>query len=416
MKERIFQKVVVGLSVLTVGMVFQGRLSPSHGEEIKVGVISPASGNLADLGGEERKGITMATEEFNAQGGVLGEKIRLYTEDSESDPSVAARKARRLIEGDGVDFLIGVVSSSAAIAVGEVAERYGKVYICTNANSDEITAAAKAKRVVFRVPPDMAMALRANGPWVADHLGKRWYFFTHDYTAGWSATAWARQVLRSKGGVDLGEIKVPMGTRDFSSFLLKARAAKPDVLVITVVGFDGQALREQIYEFGTYKEMKIFFTLIDPEDSYSMGKEKAVGYPGQEWNAQIGAPGVDEFRAWYKKRWPSSPYPEPGVNLYNGYIGMRELLRAVARAGTTRTANVIKALEGHVFTDSLKHWPVKIREWDHQFLSGIYLSREKRPSEMKFKSDFFDVISKTDGATVARTMEENPVKLGPYPQ
>ena len=415
MKKRILKKVMIGLAALMGWMVFQGGLSRSQAEEIKVGVISTASGNLADLGGEERKGITMAAEEFNARGGVLGKKIRLYVEDDESDPSVAARKARRLIEGDNVDFLVGVVSSSSAIAVGEVAERYGKVYICTNANSDEITA-AKAKRVLFRVPPDMSMVLRANGPWVADHLGKKWYFFTHDYTAGWSATGWARQVLKNKGGIDLGEIKVPMGTRDFSSFLLKARAAKPDVLVITVVGFDGQALREQIYEFGTYKEMKIFFTLIDPEDSYSMGKEKAVGYPGQEWNVQIGAPGVEEFRAKYKKRWPSSPYPEPGVNLYNGYLGMRELLRAVERAGTTKTANVIKALEGHVITDSLKHWPIKIREWDHQFLTGIYLSREKTPSEMKFKSDFFEVISKTDGATVARTMEENPVKLGPYPE
>ncbi|MGD0625098.1 MAG: ABC transporter substrate-binding protein, partial [Thermodesulfobacteriota bacterium] len=141
MKKRILKKVMIGFSALMGWMVFQGGLGRSQAEEIKVGVISTASGNLADLGGEERKGITMATEEFNARGGVLGKKIRLYVEDDESDPSVAARKARRLIEGDNVDFLVGVVSSSSAIAVGEVAERYGKVYICTNANSDEITAA-----------------------------------------------------------------------------------------------------------------------------------------------------------------------------------------------------------------------------------------------------------------------------------
>lgn len=385
-------------------------------EEVRIGVISPASGNYADYGASERRGMAMAVEEFNASGGVLGKKVKLVVEDSETDPSVATRKLRRLAEAEGIKFFMGGVSSSVAIAVGEVAQRYGVLFFATNQNSDTVTG-KYAHRCVFRVPPNMAMALRAVGPYIVHNVGKKWYFMTHDYEWGWSGTRWGRAVLKKHGGTEVGESKVPLGTRDFSSFLLKARAAKPEVLVITVAGMDAVALREQIYEFGIYRDMEIVFTLLDWEDSWALGPEKSVGYIGSEWNHLLDAPGAQEFRERYKKRWPTAMIPEPTVDSYNGYIATRELLRAMERAGTTTEVTpVIKALEGHVIHDSLKHWPIKIREWDHQFISGFYLVREKSPEEMKHRTDFYEIITGTSGVKVARTREENPVQLELYPE
>jgi branched-chain amino acid transport system substrate-binding protein len=382
-------------------------------DPLVVGVVSPASGNYADHGTLERMGMQMAAEEFKEKG-VLGRPVKLQVEDDETDPQVGARKARRLIEVDKVKYLIGGVSSSVAVSVGEVAQRSGAVYVASNQNSDTLTA-QYARRCVFMVPPDMAMALRTLAPYLVEKVGKRWYFFTHDYEWGWSGTKWAKVILQKSGGTDLGESKIPLNTRDFSAFLLKARAAKPEALVITVGGVDLAALMEQMSEFGIYKETTVVSTLINLEDLWAVGPDKMQGIHYMEWYHEMDAPGVKEFVARWKKRWPSAPIPVPTANAINGYIGARELLRAIDRAGKDDVTAVIKALENHTAKDSLKHDPLLIRDWDHKFVWAGYVVRSKKPNEMKDRADFVEVVRWSPGKDTVRTREENPVNLGPYP-
>ncbi|MGA2957198.1 MAG: ABC transporter substrate-binding protein, partial [Thermodesulfobacteriota bacterium] len=209
-----------GAALLGPGIPFITRRAAAA-EPLEIGVVSPASGNYADHGMTERLGMQMAVDEFKDKG-VLGRPVKLIVEDDETDPQVGARKARRLIEVEKVKYLIGGVSSSVAVSVGEVAQRNGALFIATNQNSDTITG-EKAHRCVFRVPPDMSMALRSLSPYIIEKVGKKWYFFTHDYEWGWSGTRWGRKMLEQYKGTEVGESKIPMNTRDFSSFLIKAR-------------------------------------------------------------------------------------------------------------------------------------------------------------------------------------------------
>ena len=411
--RRTFLKGAAASAVLLgPGMPF---ITPRAGaaDPINIGVVSPASGNYADHGMMERLGMQMAAEEFKEKG-LLGRPVKLLVEDDETDPQVGARKARRLIEVEKVRYLIGGVSSSVAVSVGEVAQRYGALYIASNQNSDTLTA-EKARRCVFMVPPDMAMCLRTLAPYLIEKVGKKWYFLTHDYEWGWSGTRWARKILEKFGGTDAGEGKIPLNTRDFSAFLIKARSAKPDALVISVGGIDFAALMEQIYEFGIYKEMMVVTTLINLEDMWAFGPEKNYGIHLMEWYHDINVPGVKEFVTRYRKRWPATLIPVPTANTLNGYIGVRELLRAIQRSGKDDATAVIKALEGHTVTDSLKNDSLYIREWDHKFVWASYVVRSKRPNEMKDRADFAEVLRWSPGKETARTREENPVNLGPYP-
>ncbi len=382
-------------------------------DPIYIGVVSPASGNYADHGMMERLGMMMAAEEY-ANKPVLGRPIKLVVEDDETDPQVAARKARRLIEVDKVKYLTGGVSSSGAVSVGEVCQRYGALFVGSNQNSDTLTE-QYGRRTVFMVPPDMAMALRTLAPYLVEKVGKRWYFLTHDYEWGWSGTKWAKLILQKFGGTDLGESKIPMNTRDFSAFLLKARAAKPDALVITVGGIDLAALMEQMYEFGIYKETTVVSTLINFEDLWAVGPDKMQGIHLMEWHHYIDAPGVKEFVAAYKKRWPATLIPVPTANTVNGYIAVREIIRAIERAGKDDVTAVIKAMEGYTTKDSLKNDPLTIRDWDHKFLWASYVVRSKTSKEMKDRTDFVEVLRWAPGKDTARTREENKVNLGPYP-
>jgi branched-chain amino acid transport system substrate-binding protein len=383
-------------------------------DPLYIGVVSPASGNFADHGMTERLGMQMALAEFKEKG-VLDRPVKMLVEDDETDPQVGARKARRLIEVDKVKFMMGGVSSSVAVSVGEVAQRAGVLYIATNQNSDTLTG-EKAHRCVFRVPPDMSMALRALGPYVVEQAKlKKWYFFTHDYEWGWSGTRWGRKVLEGYKGTDLGESKIPMGTRDYSAFIQKALAAKPEALVITVGGLDRAALIEQLYEFGVYKKTTLVHTLYDYEDVWAAGPKKNFGIHGTEWYHGIDIPAVKQFVANYRKLNPAAIIPVPTQNTANGYIAMRELLRAIQRAGKEDVTAVIKALEGHTVTDSIKNDPIYIREWDHQFVWAYYVVKSKKEKDMKDRTDFFELVKWVPGKDVARTKEENPVKFEDYP-
>lgn len=386
-------------------------------DEVRLGVISPASGNYADLGAAERRGITMAVEEINAAGGVLGKKVRMITEDTETNPAVGARKAQKLIERNKVHFMLGAVSSSVAIAISEVAQRANILYFNTNTNSDECTG-KYCHRTNFRVGPNNTMLVRAVAPYIARNFGKNWYFITHDYTWGRSGTRSFREILKQEGGKEIGEALIPMGTRDFSSYLIKIRnlKPKPDVIMCTIGGVDRSALFEQIRQFGMDKDFRWGFSLMDYGDAYAVGPDKAIGTFAVEWYHTIDAPGVKEFVAKYQQRWPKAGFPIPENNTYQGYIGARELLRAAIRANSLKTSDVIRALEGWTIKDNMKPNPTYIRPWDHQFVQDVIIARMKTPAELATgdRSDFYKIIGFMKGEEVARSRAENPCKLEPY--
>lgn len=403
-------------AAVSIGGIVLGKSSFVRGQTtrpILVGITSDASGTFADSGAAERRGMLMAIDEFNAKGGVLGRKIEYKHEDTETDPSAGARKAKRLIERERVDFLIGALSSGVANAISEVAQREGVIYINTNSSSDTVTN-ENCHRTNFAVDANNHMFSYALGPYVARNLGKRWYFFTHDYTWGKSGTADFRRILKAEGGEEVGEILIPLGTRDFSAQIIKVMAAKPDVVMTTVAGIDLSALTEQAHEFGADKKIHFCFTLRDFPDLWAVGPDKNFGVFGITWHHKLDLPGVKDFVARYKKRWPGAPIPVPENVSYNGYIGMRELLRAVERAGTTQNHGVIKALEGWTFADSMKHHPTTIRDFDHCFMQTMYIAKARPKEKMEDETDFYDIIGivRPEEAVIKR--EDGKCKMESY--
>jgi branched-chain amino acid transport system substrate-binding protein len=400
----------------SLGAAAVGKFRLASGQAKKpilIGIASDASGTYADSGDAERRGMLMAIDEFNAKGGVLGRKIEYKQEDTETDPSAGARKAKRLIERERVDFLIGGLSSAVGNAISEVAQREGIVYVDTNCSSDARTN-ENCHRVNFNVDANNHMFSYALAPWVLKNLGKRWLFVTHDYTFGKTGTAGLRQILKEQKGEEVGEILVPMGQRDFSAHLIKIQNAKPDVVMTTVAGLDLVAMTEQAAEFGLDKKIPFCFTLRDYPDVWALGPKKNFGVFGITWYHFLDLPGVKDFITRYKKRWPNAAIPVPENVSYNGYMGMRELLRGVERAGTTRSHEVIKALEGWTFADNMKHYPTTIRDFDHQFMQTMYVAKAKRPEQMKDETDLFEILGVVKPEEAAFKKEDSKCKMEPY--
>jgi branched-chain amino acid transport system substrate-binding protein len=390
-----------------VALVFLGMVaSPvSAVQPIRIGVISPISGNYGDHGALERAGMQMALDEYGGE--VLGRPITMITADSETNPDVSARRARRLIEVDGVKFIMGGVNSSVAIAVGAVAEEKKILYINTNGNADTITG-EYARHHVFRSAPDMATLVRGGAKYVSENLGKKWFFITHDYSWGQSGTKWARNSMKELGCTEVGEIKVPMGTRDFSSQLLQIRNSGADVLVITCAGFDNVALLKQLAEYKMYDKMKVWYTLMDYVDMWPLAKAERQPYLMTEvyWNEN------DATRAWTEKfhnKYPAAAAPVLDNGNYNGWLVMKALIEAIKKAGTADDVEkVIAALEGLTIKDNLRSTPTYVRPWDHQFLMNVVLAKANPAAT---GTDIFEVKAIIPSVSVARTQQENPVDV-----
>ena len=380
---------------------------------ILIGLTCDATGTFADSGQAERRGMILAIEEFNAKGGVLGRPIEHKWEDTETDASVAVRKAQRLIERDKIDFMMGALSSGVAAPLSELAQRYGIIYFNSNSSSDTVTN-EKCQRVNFAWDANNWMFANALGPLVANDLGKKWFLLTHDYVWGKNATAVTREVMKKVGAEELGELFIPQGARDFSAQLLRIRSVKPQVVIANMAGIEQTALREQAAEFGAEKDAAWVFPQQDFPDMVTLGAKKSFGYFCTTWHYTLNEPGVKEFTERFRKRWASAPIPVPDNVSCNGYLAARELLRAVERAGTTRSHEVIKALEGHVIKDNFRQYPSVIREWDHLVGQMLYLARTKKESEMKDKYDMIDMMSAVPPEAASPPREVSKCKMQSY--
>ena len=121
-------------TLLKAGAAFAGAsaigfpaIVSGQSDAIKIGHLTPLTGFLGALGAYAQLGIRMAEEEINASGGVMGRKLAITSEDS-VNPATAATKAQRMLDQDGVAFLMGEINSASALTIMQVAERNKRLF------------------------------------------------------------------------------------------------------------------------------------------------------------------------------------------------------------------------------------------------------------------------------------------------
>ena len=153
-------------------------------DAVKIGLDNPLTGTYAALGKNELVGCQMALEAINAQGGILGRPVELVVEDSTSgDAGSAVQKARKLIEGDKVNFILGNVNSALALAMAQVSNEKGILHIVPGGHTDAITGSS-CHWNVFRVCNTTQMEANAVARTLVKNYGKKYYYITPDYAFG----------------------------------------------------------------------------------------------------------------------------------------------------------------------------------------------------------------------------------------
>ncbi len=280
---------------------------------VKIGDIDPRTGTYAALGENQIRGATMAVDEINKKGGILGRPVQLLVEDSQGLPGPAVSKAQKLVSQDKVDFLIGGVSSAVAGSLSQFAAQNNLIYIATGGHSDDITG-KKCSWNTFRTCSTTWMLTAGDFELLFSKFGKKWFFITPDYAFGHALyTDYVAQLTKA-GGTSAGNALAPLGTTDFSSYLIQARAANPDVLICLQAGDDLVNLLKQTVQFGMNTQMAVAGAMQEMEVLEALPPAALLGWWTFEWYwNQPGVPHVDEFVAAYKARYdnkvPSAPAP-----------------------------------------------------------------------------------------------------------
>jgi len=378
---------------------------------IKIGVDNPLTGTYAAPGKNENTGMQLAVDQLNAKNGILGRKVELLIEDSTSgDAGTAVQKARKLIERDNVDFLVGNVNSALAQAMAQVSNEKGILHIVPGGHTDGITG-VNCKWNVFRVCNTTRMEANSIVPLLFNTYGKKWHFITPDYAFGHTLYEGCEADLKKLGGTITGNELTPLGVTDFSAYLIKARAANPDVLVVLVQGNDMVNCLKQISQFGIDKQIHVAGTQQELESVEAMPPEARVGVWMFEWYwKQAGAnAGLDKFVADIRKRTGGKV---PTARTWFGYVSIHAYALACAKAKSIEAKAVAKALGDMELPDDVKCQPNKVyfRGGDHQLMLSAFIG------ELLTKGDgdpenLFKVNSVVSGDSIAPSIADTSCQM-----
>jgi branched-chain amino acid transport system substrate-binding protein len=408
---------ITASGALIAGASFSGpwRFNRAYAADkpIKIGITSDASGQYANSGASDRRGMLMAIDEFNANGGVLGRKIETIHLDTETTPATGSRVAERMITREECGFLIGAVSSGVANAVSQVAQKYGVIYLNTNSSSPS-ESGKNCHRVKFVWDGNGANFAKAAVRNSISQFGKKWLLLTNDYVWGHDTSAATRKLVEEYGGEIVDEILVPQGTRDFSAALLKIQSAAPDVVAAAVGGDDQKALRQQVAQLGMGDKPAWINNQQDWPDVYGLPLDNLFGVFGTTWYYDLDLPGVADFVKTYQEAYPDTSMRVPGNVFYNGYMATRELLRAVERAGSTNNIAVIKQLEGLKMPaqERMQTYDAWIDPNTHQVQQTIYLATANVGTENP--DDMFKILTASPPQDVEDTEAPNECHLESY--
>jgi len=369
----------LGAAQLAAPFVITARAA----EAVKIGMLLPKSGPYAIQGETGHNGAMIAVNDFG--GRVLDRPVEIVWLD-ESSPQATQQNMRKLLEEEKVVAIQGGVSSGDVLAIMPVAERAKTLLMATGPNATEITG-KNCSKYTFRVDLPNKVTVQSVYP-ILKERGKKWYFVVASYAWGIDAYTQMKDVLTKDGGTIVGYDQAPLGTTDYSSYLLKVRQAKPDVVFVRLGGTDITNFLKQMHEIGLTRQMALSAPIVNDTDLWAAGPDAAFGTYPKLWNytgAHI-AKRSAEFATNYQKKFGAPPEVEG----WQDWFGTTAILTAIKETKSTDSAKLVAFLEEHKFND-YKDAPIGFRNFDHQLVQPLLVAAVK--DKITDKYDYFDIKS-----------------------
>ncbi|MCO5066662.1 MAG: ABC transporter substrate-binding protein [Rhizobiaceae bacterium] len=385
-------------AVAMLGMVLSSG-AQAQDQPLRIGVLTDQSSFASDLSGKGSVvAAQLAVEDFG--GKVLGRTIEVLDADNQAKPDISSTIATRWYDNEGVDAIVDVPPSSAALAVQAVARDRGKIVMFSAAGAGDLIGkqcSPTGFQWTFGALPmakSVTSAVLASG-------GKSWFYLTSDYAFGHNLEASSSKLVEEAGGKVLGAVRHPIDQSDMTSFLLQAQSSGADVIGLANSNQPSIASVQQAAEFGITKgKQRLVAMALLITDVRSIGIEKAQGLLLAEsfyWDMN------DETRAFSKRFAERRDGRMPTMTQAGVYSAVAHYLKAVAAAGVT---------DGPTVADKMRELPVKDFMTDNARIRkdgwvnrDFYLFQVKKPEESTGPWDLYNLVQKIPGDDAAPPME-----------
>lgn len=271
---------------------------------IRLGVLNSFTGGLAYAAEGNLNGMSLYFESINWT--VAGRKIELVKEDDQFNPQVGLQKAKKLIESDKVDLLVGIQASNVALAVLNYMKQQKAFYVVSGAGTDAITW--DRYPYLFRTSISAYQLSTPMANYVYDNLGKEIVTTASDYAGGRDVIGQFKGPYLKRGGKIIKEIWPPLGTTDFSAYLTDIKSINPPVTYDFMPGADAVRFIQQYTEFGLKEKMPLTgFTIIDSQTVSALGKSAIGIISALTYTDTVPTPEGQKFAADYRAKHKSSP-------------------------------------------------------------------------------------------------------------
>ncbi len=379
-----------GGGMLAAGLVRPGeiRAAKPSGKPVKIGHQCVLSGVLGGYGQFMQMGATLAAEEINAAGGILGRPLEFEFRDSQVKPAVAVKNARYFVDEYGADFLAGIDSSGVALAVGKIMPQLKKILMVTHGATEkynEQLVYKEGNKYLFRISVPVYQDGIASAMIAKDFPVKRWANIGPKYEYGYTSWQMFKDTLKKfRPDVEFVEESwAPFGTTDFGPHISKVMAANPEGIFTTEWAGEAVALVKQAKLFGVFGKIKEWVNpmggAMDVLEGLGKDYPEGLWVSSRYWFLYPPTNINESFVQRFHKRWGRYPHYSSETS-YSAYWALKQ---ASELAGSTETEKVIKALEGMtMISPAGRRW---FRKEDHQAVYEVPWGRTKADPKYPFR-------------------------------
>jgi branched-chain amino acid transport system substrate-binding protein len=380
--------------------------SAQTNKPLKIGVLNDQSTVYADSQGIGSViAARLAVEDYAKKLGL--DNVEVVSADHQNKVDIGSNIARAWYGNDGVEVIMDVPNSAIALAVNTLAKDMNKVLIGSGAGTANLTGVACTPNTIhwtydtWELGHGFANAVTKRG-------GKKWFFISADYQFGKDLEAAASDGVKKLGGKVVGSVHAPLGSSDFSSFLIQAQSSGADTIAFANAGNDLSNALKQAAEFGMAKKYRMPGFVFQINNVQALGLEASQGVLGLMpfyWDQN------EASRAFAKRFQALHPRKLMPNDMQAGvYSATVHYLKAVAALKDASDGRAVVAKMKEMPTDDPLFGKGKIRV-DGRKIHPVYLYETKKPSESKGEWDYFKLVATVPADQAFRPLNEGGCPL-----
>lgn len=370
------KKLVPALAALFLGVSATACGTPGGSDAggsdtIKVAVIPPSSGALAQFGSDAAEAWKFAVDEVNAAGGINGRQVEMIRADTDATAATTLRAARAAVTQDGAAFIGGVMTSTEHGALNAQLEGLNALSFNSLGKDDGLTG-KDCNANAFRAVQSTTMDMNALAATLAQLPGDRWAIQAVDYSTGHTSANIFRDAARKAGKQVVLEQFAPLNTTEFGTYISKLVASDADALFAVEYGADGIAFVNQATQFNLTERFRtvLGFNMVSEPLFDALGDKVNGFYNNLGYDVNSTEPlNVEFVRKWAEQHGGAKPYYVEA----DSYLAAQMLFEGIEEAGSADPAAVREALQDLTFDSIVGQ--VTVRGGDHQLIRPSYLGR-----------------------------------------